>query len=84
MKHPIIVTAPQGTGKTRYAQQLADALDRRFVLDEFDGSQPLRPDTLALTHIHPDELDVPPHVEIVALNTADQLLRLIGRSAEEV
>ncbi len=84
MKHPIIVSAPQGVGKTRYAQQLAHTLDRRFVLDDYDGTQALRADTLALTCIHPDDLDVPERVEIVALNSTEQLRRLIGRSSEEV
>lgn len=81
MPRIIILTAPQGAGKTRYAHELARALGCQCIVDEFDGSQRLYPGTLALTCLEPDELDVPAGAEIVRARDMADIGQIIERGA---
>lgn len=45
-----ILCAPQAVGKTRNAEALFSALRCVFLIDDWNGADPLRPGTLAITN----------------------------------
>jgi hypothetical protein len=47
---------PQGSGKTRIAEQLAPRIGCRSVIDEWWPGQPLRQGALHLTHAPAEEV----------------------------
>lgn len=52
----VIVAAPQGAGKTLAAPLLLQQLGLSRVVDDWwPGEQPLQPDALHLSHMHPDD-----------------------------
>lgn len=62
MEHPqshaktIILTAPQGWGKTRHAQQWMSRYGCNSVVDEWFPGQAMKAGALHLTSAHPNEL----------------------------
>lgn len=49
-KRIVIVSGPQGCGKTRFAEQLSDVFGCERIVDEWDGESELQPGDLALTN----------------------------------
>ena len=50
MHRTFILCGPQAVGKTRHAEALAVALSCQFIQDDWNGIDPLRPATLAITN----------------------------------
>lgn len=82
MTRIVILSAPQGTGKGRHARALARALSCTMIIEDYDGSQKLYPGALALTHLDPDELNIPHTAEI--FRDCLQVLALDYRPTTEV
>lgn len=53
----IILSAPQGWGKTRQADQLQAEFNCRHVVDEWHPCMGLRPGALHLTSMHPGDIE---------------------------
>ena len=65
----IILTAPQGWGKTRNAQALRQELGCAHVVDDWYHGRPLQIGALHLTHEHPSSFR----------NNKPDLARLVSR-----
>lgn len=81
MTRIVILSAPQGTGKGRHARALARALSCTMIIEDYDGSQKLYPGALALTHLDPDELNIPHTAEIIRANSEADIERITGVAA---
>ena len=57
MPKTIILTAPQGWGKTRNAQALRTELGCSRVWDQWHPPMPIRPGTLHLTNVQAQHID---------------------------
>jgi len=53
----LIVHGPQGCGKTRYAMALANQFACTHIVEDWNGSDPLRSSALALTNLAPADFD---------------------------
>ncbi|MDO9596711.1 MAG: hypothetical protein Q7J47_03225 [Azoarcus sp.] len=81
MPRIVILSAPQATGKTRHARQLAVALRCNMIVDDYDGTQRLYPGTLALTNANPDDIDTPTGAEIIRAHDAADIERIARGAA---
>lgn len=62
----MVITAPQGSGKTTYAELLAKRFGCNVITDSWEGHEPVPPGTLALTCTPPDERSLRGDLEITA------------------
>lgn len=72
MGRTVIVTGPQGCGKTRHAARLAEALGCDGVVDDWWPGVPLQAGKLHLTHSPVTSLD--PDIPVLLFDEAIQRL----------
>lgn len=56
----VVISAPQGAGKTRHAEQLREMFGCTCIVDDWDGCSVPPPGALVLTHLPVDQALVLP------------------------
>lgn len=71
----LIITGPQGSGKTTLAAQLLDFFGKTHVVDDWEGHEPLPLGALALTNC---ETFSAGDAQVLTLEEARQLMAAAG------
>ncbi|WP_397452510.1 ATP-binding protein [Pseudomonas sp. NA-150] len=67
----LIITGPQGSGKTTLAEQMCKFFEKTQIVDDWNGSDPLPDGALALTH---GVVHFPGSAQIMNLDEAKRLM----------